>query len=546
MAGDDDATTSTRERLLEALLTVAADLDLTSTLERIVAVACDLAGARYGALGVVGTHVGDQTLVEFVHQGVDEPTVERIGHLPEGHGILGLLVREPEPLRLRDLTRHAAAHGFPPGHPPMRSFLGAPILVRDEVFGNIYLTEKLGSEEFSADDQELVEGLAAVAGVAIANARLYEQVASREAWRRAVQDVTTSMLLGADTAEVHETVAAAARSLLDADLTAVVVPGPRAGGGEDALEVVAAAGAGSGAFVGRTAPATGSLLAEVLGGGDACLVAPDTPASFAPLSGVAATAGAVVPLRGSGRTLGVLVATRAADGPWRDDDLHQLEQFARQASLAIEFGRARAEVSRLQLLEDRERIGRDLHDTVIQQLFAAGLELQGLARRTGDPTVTERLDRVVDELDGVIRQIRTTIFALQGEQPEGLRGRVLGVARSLAPALGFAPQVVFEGPVDSLVPVPVAEQVAPVVREALSNVAKHAGASRVQVTVRTDGEELEVVVLDDGRGMPQEGAGGGLGLGNLRQRARLLGGDAEVGTPAAGEGLQVRWWVPLD
>jgi signal transduction histidine kinase len=244
----------------------------------------------------------------------------------------------------------------------------------------------------------------------------------------------------------------------------------------------------------------------------------------------------------------VLAVTRSADaGRLRSDDLAQLEQFARQASLAIEFGRARAEVSRLQLLEDRERIGRDLHDTVIQQLFASGLELQGLARRTDDPTVTARLDGVVDELDGVIRQIRSTIFALQGEQPEGLRGRVLDVARSLTPALGLAPQVDFDGPVDSLVPTRIASQVVPVVREALTNVAKHAGASRVRVRVHTDGQRLEVAVTDDGRGLP-EGVrpDGGLGLGNLAQRAQLLGGQLELSAPAAGAGLRVVWTVPLD
>jgi signal transduction histidine kinase len=535
-----------REWLLDALLTVAADLDLPSTLERIVTAACELAGARYGALGVIGTEVDEQTLVEFVHQGVDPDTADRIGHLPQGHGILGLLVREPVPLRLRDLTRHAAAHGFPPGHPPMRSFLGAPILVRDEVYGNIYLTEKLGAEEFSPEDQELVEGLAAVAGVAIANARLYEQVASREAWRRAVQDVTTAMLLGASATEVQETVAVASRALLDTEVAVVVLPVQSAP--EPTLEVVAAAGAGSAALLGRTAPAAGSVIAEVLAGGPAVLVHPDEPVSLAPLSGVGGTAGAVVPLRGSGDAIGVLAVTRSADaGRLRSDDLAQLEQFARQASLAIEFGRARAEVSRLQLLEDRERIGRDLHDTVIQQLFASGLELQGLARRTDDPTVTARLDGVVDELDGVIRQIRSTIFALQGEQPEGLRGRVLDVARSLTPALGLAPQVDFDGPVDSLVPTRIASQVVPVVREALTNVAKHAGASRVRVRVHTDGQRLEVAVTDDGRGLP-EGVrpDGGLGLGNLAQRAQLLGGQLELSAPAAGAGLRVVWTVPLD
>lgn len=534
--------------LLEAVLTVAGDLDLTNTLERIVQAACEMVDARYGALGVLGEGEDDRFLVEFVHQGIDEETAAAIGNLPEGHGILGLLIDEPEPLRLRDLSSHPASHGFPENHPPMGSFLGAPIRVRDHVFGNLYLTEKRAGTEFTQQDEDLVVALAAVAGAAIENARLYQEARQGEAWRRATLDIATALLSGAPAREVHGMVAGAARHLVDGDVATVVVP--QGSGGRLVVEV--ADGDLAEELEGRTFDSEGSLAGEVMREAAARRVTDLTaktgevgavgmtrrfgPAILVPLTGATAPFGSLLVARGRGR---------AAFG---SADVDLLRQFARHASLAIEFSRARNEVQRLSVLEDRERIGRDLHDTVIQRLFASGLSLQAVGRRFEHaPEASERIDEVVEELDDVIRQIRTTIFALQHEDTgDSLRARVLTLVRSLQGALGFAPQVHFEGPVDTMVDRELAEQVLPVLREALTNVVKHARASevRVEIMVGTDPAELRLEVVDDGVG-PPETTGAGFGLGNLRERARVLGGRFELGPSGIG-GTRLEWAVPIE
>lgn len=535
--------------LLEAVLTVSGDLDLRNTLERIVEAACELVEARYGALGVLGEDQEDRFLVEFINRGVDDETAQQIGHLPEGHGILGLLIDEPEPLRLRDLTRHAASYGFPENHPPMRSFLGTPIRVRDHVFGNLYLTEKEGGEEFTQQDEDLVVALAAVAGAAIENARLYQEARQGESWRRATLDIATALLSGAPARQVHGMVAGAARQLVDGDISTVVVP--QGVGGQLVVEV--ADGVHADELEGASFDSAGSLAGEVIREGSARRVDALGEASSA-VGAVAETGrfgpAIVVPLSGATAAFGsLLVARLLGRPPFALPEVDLLQQFARHASLALEFSRARDEVQRLSLLEDRERIGRDLHDTVIQRLFASGLSLQAVARRfQGEPDATERIDEVVEELDDVIRQIRTTIFALQHDPAhDSVRAEVLNLVRSLQGALGFAPQVHFEGPVDTLADGASVDQFLPVLREALTNVVKHARASQVRVEVGVRGEpaDLYLEVVDDGVGPPAASDGGGFGLSNLRERARVLGGRFEL-EPAPGGGTRLRWAVPLD
>ena len=365
-------------QLLDAVLTISSDLDATAMLQRIVHAATELVDARYGALGVLD--VTGTRLAQFITVGVDEETHRAIGHLPDGHGILGLLIVDAKPLRLPDLHEHPESYGFPPNHPPMRSFLGVPIRVRDEVFGNLYLTDKTTAEVFSDVDEELVVGLAAAAGVAIENARLHERV------------------------------------------------------------------------------------------------------------------------------------------------------------------------QELALVEDRERIARDLHDTVVQRLFATGLSLQGTARlvRTDPPTAQARIETAIDDLDVTVKHIRSVIFALETARPSGesLRDRVLRLTREAAETLGFEPKVLFDGPIDTRVSEAVGTQLLATLEEALSNVARHAHASRVEVEIVLD-KDLALRVTDDGVGPPQPGDNRGHGVKNMQARAADLGGRLEL-KRADPSGTTLEWRVPSD
>ena len=365
------------ERVLDAVLAVSSDLDLAAVLRRIVGAACELVDAEYGALGVLGA-TGDQKdihFVEFITEGADEEMIRRIGQYPHGLGILGLLIREPRPIRLHDLSTHPQAVGFPDGHPPMASFLGVPIRIRDQVFGNLYLTEKRGGGDFTGDDEYLVAGLAGAAGVAIENARLHERVRKHA------------------------------------------------------------------------------------------------------------------------------------------------------------------------VLQDRERIARDLHDTVIQRLFATGLSLQALSRRANDVEVSERIQQAVDELDDTIRDIRGAIFALQAHErgDQSLRVLVLAQASEAIPVLGFEPRVHFDGPVDSAIAADLGDSLLTVMRELLSNVTKHSRATSVDIHLRA-GVEISLAVIDNGVG-PGEPRDGGQGLTNLQQRAHALGGEFVIG-PGENGGTSATWKVP--
>jgi signal transduction histidine kinase len=365
-------------RLLEAVLAVAEDLDLDAVLERVVIAACGLVDARYGALGVVDE--GDpQQLSSFVHHGIDPITVARMGALPTGRGLLGALLRDPRPLRLDDLSQHPAASGLPDGHPPMGSFIGAPIRVRGDVFGNLYLTEKRGGGPFSAEDEAAVVALAAVAGSAIANVKLSAR--SRELW----------------------------------------------------------------------------------------------------------------------------------------------------------------------VVRERDRIARDLHDTVIQNLYATGLGLQAAQREGADPAdVQDRISRAIGSIDATVKEIRATIFALQDDpsSDQGARSRLLAVADEMASLLGFPPRLRLDGPIDTAVDRDLAEQLVPVLRESLTNVAKHARATTVSVRVEVLEGRIEIEVVDDGVGLPAELRPNGMGIANIRERALLLGGDAEL-TSVEGGGTRVLWRTPL-
>ena len=361
-------------KLVDAVISLSADLELATVLQRIIDAAMDLVDARFGALGVLDE--AKESLAEFVTSGIDPQTHRLIGDLPKGHGILGLLIAEPKPLRLPDLREHPDSFGFPPHHPPMRSFLGVPIRVRQEVFGNLYLTDKRSGDAFTDIDEELTVALAGAAGVAIENARLHTRI--------------------------------------------------------------------------------GELV----------------------------------------------------------------------------------------LLEDRERIAKDLHDTVIQRLFATGLSLQGTARLAARPDVRARIEDAVEDLDVTVKHIRTVIFGLEttSTRGDGLRHKTMTLTREASGALGYLPEVTFDGPIDTVVPDDLAREVLATMREALSNVARHAGATHVEVFLAVAGSEIVLRITDNGRGLPERSTTG-LGLRNMASRAQALGGRFEA-RPGAVGGTVVEWAVP--
>ncbi|MEX2487220.1 MAG: GAF domain-containing protein [Nitriliruptoraceae bacterium] len=516
-------------RLVDAVLLVAGDLDLQSVLRRVVDAACALVGARYGALGVIDED--GAALEAFVHVGVDDVTVEKIGPLPSGHGILGLLIDHPTPLRLDDLTSHPQSYGFPAHHPPMHSFLGTPIRVGERVFGNLYLTEKADGGAFSDHDEELVVALAAVAGAAIFNARMFDDVRRRETWHNAMLEVADALLAGVDRRDVHQTVVSRCAELVDADAVCLVVADDKAQPHQ--LRVEASHGRG---------PEPGQLVAahtgawQVLQGADR--VRRESGEIFARPS-------LWIPIRDGKKVVAALGMARQRAFSPREEDF--VVGFAEQVSLAWTFDLAQRQLRRLSLIEDRERIGRDLHDTVIQRLFATGLSLQAIVRRLDDqPELADRLHRAVDEIDLTVKEIRSTIFALQDAQrtaPTGVRRRLLEVVDEIGTLLDATPRVRFHGPIDSVTGAAVAEELIPVVREALTNVAKHAQASDVEVDVVAAHGRLTLQVIDDGFGVDSSAAQG-FGLDNLRERAQRLGGICRLESRPNGKGAMLTWEVP--
>ncbi len=529
--------------LLDAVVGIAADLDLDSVLQRIVRVSCQLADARYGALGVieVGT---DRRLRQFITHGLTDEQREAIGDLPRGHGILGVIIDSPEPLRLTRLADHPQSYGFPPNHPPMDTFLGVPVRIRDKVFGNLYLTEKKSGGNFTIEDQEIVIALAAAAGVVIENARLYEESALRQRWLEAAAEITAALLGQVEQAKALELVADRAREVAGAHSAAVLL---RREGGQLAIEVV------SGDAARKPAESLSldaeSFAAPVLDEGRTVLLSgSDVAAGLAEL-GLVTTRRTdlldhllLLPLGGEGPADGMLLMTWAPDSGLRDSDIVLLESFAEQAALALQVAQAQEDRGRLAVFEDRDRIGRDLHDLVIQRLFAVGLTLDNAARMTTRPEVTDRITGAVDDIDATIKDIRRTIFELSAPETSSDLRAELGEAMSVATqALGFAPRLHTEGPVDSAIRPELRPHLLAVLREALSNVARHAQATSVVVRLNT-GDEVVLIVTDDGVGYVDSGRRSGLG--NMAERAVSLGGSFEMRQAGPDGGTSAVWRVP--
>lgn len=522
--------------LLEAMLVVTSGLDLDATLRTIVNSATGLVEARYGALEV---HGRDNQVQHFIHTGIDDDTVALIGDLPEGKGVIGLLIAEPNVLRLEDISQHPASVGFPAHHPPMRAFLGVPVRVGGESSGTLYLTEKANGQPFSEDDEVLVQALAAAAGIAIANARLYQQATARQSWIEATRDIATELLSGAEPAAVFRLVAEEAVKLTAADAALVAIPFDEEtpATAVEELLVVNAAGDSVDAIVGQVIPLEDSALGEVFVTG-----APRhlEQLDIDDLDDVGSAL--LLPLRTADTVAGVVVVLRhGSPGSFGDEQLERMAAFADQAALALQLATSQRRVRELDILTDRDRIARDLHDQVIQRLFAVGLSLQGTVVRVREPEVRQRLSEAVDDLQGVIQEIRTTIFDLHGtsQGPTRLRQRIDSAAGQFAGA-GLRSTAQYSGPL-SVVDAGLADHAEAVVREAVSNAARHAQATTVTVRVRVD-DDLCIEVRDNGRGMPAEFTASGLR--NLRRRAEEMGGEFAVGTLPAG-GTLLRWSAPI-
>jgi signal transduction histidine kinase len=532
---------ATRDRihgLLEAVVAVGGNLQLEVVLRRIVEAAVTLVDARYGALGVVGE---DGRLADFIPVGVDEAAIARIDHWPEGRGLLGLLIKDPQPLRLADITSHSSSSGFPDGHPPMRTFLGVPIRIRDEVYGNLYLTEKRGGASFDEEDETLIAALSAAAGVAIENARLFEAARRQQQWLQASSEVTKLLLGGTEVDKVLEFITRQTLEITGADVVVLALPDPDL----RHLTVKHAAGDVAQQALGLELPVAASVSGQVLATGQ-----PVTVEDFRHDERVAKIArdnvdlgpAIVFPLGGPGNVRGVLTVGRHPGSmplSWAAAEL--VMTFAAQAGIAVEH---RRDVERLAVFEDRDRIARDLHDLVIQRLYASGLNPQGIIPLIERPEAEKRASSVVDDLDLTIKEIRAAIFSLQARATEdqpSLRAQITEVVEEMTEALDMSSSLRLDGRLDSEIPGGIVEDMLHALREALSNAARHGRATRVEVTVEAD-SDLVLLVRDNGGGMNETSRRSGLA--NLSHRAGQHGGALTVG-PGEGGGTELQWRVPL-
>ncbi len=522
--------------LVEAMLVVTSGLELDGTLRSIVHTATNLVDAQYGAIEV---HDRDKRMLKFVHEGVDEETVRLIGQLPQGHGLVGLLIEEPKPLRLDNIVNHPVSVGFPAHHPLMRTFLGVPIGIRDEVFGTLYLAEKAKGQSFSDDDELLVQALAAAAGIAIANARLYAQAQARQSWIESARDIATELLSGAEPTTVFRRVAQEALKLTGADAALVATPIDDDIASEDVTEllVVETIGPAVASSAGRTTAVADTPVGDAFKSG--------RPRRVEQLvwEGSDATGPALVlPLRAADTVAGVVVVLRHGSSvAFTDEQFDMMAAFADQAALAWQSATAQRRIRELDVLTDRDRIARDLHDHVIQRLFAVGLALQGTIPRVRGAEVQQRMLGVVDDLQQIIQEIRVAIFDLHGGPPGAthLRRRLDAAVAQFSHS-GVHTTTQFVGPL-SVVDSVLADHAEAVVREAVSNAVRHADATEISVTVSVE-DELCVDVADNGCGIT--GPLVESGLANLRHRAEEAGGAFSISS-AVGEGTALHWSVPL-
>lgn len=520
-----------RAVLLDLLVAAARiePLALEETLEHLITGAARLVGARYAAIGVVDEHRPGR-LALFVHTGMPEELVRRLGHPPVGRGLLGSMLLRTEALRLRDLREHPDFTGFPPGHPPMGSFLGVPVRAHGETYGHLYLTEKLDAAEFSVEDERAAALLAATSAAKIVQTRRYGAERTRAAWLDATVSLTSTLVGSDDPLEALGAVCSRARSVAGADLAW--------------LEVTSAEGT-SHTWVSREDETLEYSEDSDLAAGHRALADRVAQSDAPARSGVA----------GSERLMVVPLSTRSGRSgtlglAWTPSSVADIERLptelpaslARQAALALEIAESRRDRRRIEILEERNRIARDLHDLVLQQLFAVKLGIESVASRMDDPAHAPRLGELAAELQDTIVEMRRTIFGLgwQGAVTEPTAA-VRAVVERAGGVLKLRPTLRLSGPLDSIGPTLATDLVA-VLAESVSNVARHARAGAVSIDIRVD-DHLTAVVDDDGVGMPESYRQGGLR--NLEDRARAHGGRCTV-DPSPSGGTRVVWRVPLD
>jgi signal transduction histidine kinase len=535
LANHVTATQGRLRALIRANQAVVEHLDLSTVLHTIVETATGLVGAQYGALAVLTT---DGRLEQLIQVGLSEREVDAIGRLPEGRGLVGALTDEQRPIRLAHLTKDPRSVGFPTGHPPMDSFLGVPIRVHGEVYGNLYLTNQ-DSGAFSAEDEQLVVALAGTAGFAIDNARLFADSQKRQAWAAASAEITAA-LLSSEKEEFLDLLADRTLRLADADLVSIVRVTDDAG----RLVVETARRRDGGPVAATVFPAAGSIAAGVLQGGQPRLIDEPDLAGTEPTPGRETGPTMAIPFATDGEAGGVLLVSRISGrARFNPADLELAADFAGRISLAMQLARARADQRRVLLLEDRGRIARDLHDHVIQQLFAAGLELHTVLGAMTPGTLADKVVHSIDTLDATITRIRTAIFALSTQSAAtGVRRRIIDLVDELSSALPESPQIEFSGPLDLVVTGPLADDVVAVTREALTNVVKHAAADHVWLELRTADGWVNVTVSDDGAAGARVSHRSGLA--NLDQRAALRSGHFSF-APENGR-TSLRWSVPVE
>ncbi|WP_165691652.1 GAF domain-containing sensor histidine kinase [Mycobacterium numidiamassiliense] len=531
------------EQLLRVIVEIGSDLDLDATLRRIVLAARKLTSAPYGALAVRDP---EGVLVAFVHEGIDADAARRIGPLPVGKGVLSVSLLDTPALRLEDLTTHPDAVGFPEHHPPMRAFLGVPISIRGRVFGNLYLTHDEPGRLFSESDEVAARALALAAAVAIDNAQLFERERTSVKWMDASREITTALLSVVEPNQAPlQLIAERACALTEAEQAIVLVPvdADLPADEIDTLFVAAAVGLNASDVVGQRIPVEDSSSGGVFRSGKPMI----TEALSYPIQAftdVGQRSAILMPLRAHDEVAGVIAVARSADRPAFDDSyLDLVSDFATHAAIALMLASGREHARQLALVAERERIAHDLHDHVIQRLFAAGMDLQGTVARVRSPEVGDRLNRTLDDLQTIIEEIRATIFQLKSpsDVDGGFRNRIQRIVADLTEDRDIVTTVRMHGPMTAIGG-DLADHAEAVTAEAVSNAVRHSGASRVTVEVSV-ADMLTVDIIDNGCGMPVDNPRRS-GLANMSYRAEQVGGRCEVTSPPEG-GTRVHWTAPL-
>jgi len=531
------------EQLLQVIVEIGSDLDLDVTLRRIILAARNLTSAPYGALAVRDP---DGTLMSFVHDGIDAETVERIGPLPVGKGVLSVSLLDTPALRLDDLTAHPAAVGFPEHHPPMRAFLAVPITIRGTIFGNLYMTHDEPGRLFSESDEVAARALAVAAAVAIDNAQLFERERTSVRWMDASREITTALLSSAEPSRFPlQLIAEHACAVTEAEQAIVLVPADLDAPIDeiDALVVSASVGLNASEVIGQRIPVDASSSGAVFRSGEP-LITESLSYPIQAFTDVGQRSAILMPLRAHDEVAGVIAVARSADRPPFDDSyLDLVSDFATHAAIALMLASGREHARQLTIVAERERIAHDLHDHVIQRLFATGMDLQGTVARARSPEVVDRLNRTLDDLQTIIEEIRTTIFQLKSpvENDGGFRHRIQRVVSDLTEGRDIVTTVRMHGPMTAI-DGELAEHAEAVTAEALSNAVRHSGASRMTVEISV-ADMLTLDIIDNGCGMPIDNPRRS-GLANMSYRAEQVGGRCEIFNQPEG-GTRLHWTAPL-